>query len=99
MDRSLSTRSTVVAGKGQVWADLDGEAVILGLKNGVYYGLNEVGARIWSFISQPKRVGEICDFLLGQYELDAGRCRRDVLALLEQLAAEGLLEIRDGSPA
>lgn len=81
--------------KDQVSADLDGEAAILSLRNGVYYGLNETGAQVWGFLSKPMAVGEIRDLLAERHGVSKERCERDVTALLERLGAEGLVEIRD----
>jgi hypothetical protein len=100
---SASTQPTiigntvVVAIQDQVSCDLGGEEVILSLKNGVYYGLNPVGTRVWSLIQQPKRVDEVRDALLEQYDVEPERCERDLLALLSELAAEGLVEVK-GEP-
>ena len=95
MDSSplLSGHATVVAVKQQVSCDLDEEAVILHLKAGVYYGLDSVGARIWALIQEPKTVDQIKDAILKEYDVEPDRCERDVLALLQELAAEDLIEI------
>jgi hypothetical protein len=92
----ISTSSIVVAAKDQVSSDLGEEVAILNLKNGVYYGLDAVGARIWSLIQEPRTVNEILDVLLDEYEVEPERCERDLLTLLEELVAENLVEARDG---
>lgn len=90
----ISEASAVIAIKEQVSADLAGEAVILNLKSGVYYGLNEVGAYIWQLIQEPKTVTAIRDTLLQEYEVESARCQHDLLALLQELAAMGLIEVK-----
>ena len=90
-----SLRSIVVTGKDQVSCDLGGEAAILNLSSGVYYGLDAVGARIWNLIQEPRNVSDIRDALLKEYDVDPDRCERDLLALLHDLAAGGLIEVRD----
>ncbi len=87
--------SSVVATSEQASSDLEGEAVILNLKSGAYYGLNAVGASIWNLIQQPRTVSEIRDTLLAEYEVDSEQCDRELLALLQQLEAEGLIEVKD----
>jgi hypothetical protein len=87
--------STVVVAKEQVSCDLGGEAAILNLKSGVYYGLDPVGARIWNLIQEPKSLNEIREILLKEYDVEPDRCDRDLLALLQKLASEGLIEVRD----
>lgn len=90
---ALSLESIVVTGKHQVSSDLAGEAVILHVRSGRYFGLEQVGARIWQMISAPRRVADIRDTIMREYDVTRDRCEQDVVALLEQLAVEGLVEI------
>ncbi|NDJ21572.1 lasso peptide biosynthesis PqqD family chaperone [Nostoc sp. B(2019)] len=95
MPVNLSTDySKVVAAKNQIFSELQGEAVILDINSGVYYGLNQVGASIWNLIQAPKTVKEIRDALLTEYEVDSQACETDILVLLEDLATKGLIEIK-----
>jgi len=91
--QALSPESIVVAGKHQVSSDLAGEAVILHVRSGRYFGLEQVGARIWQMIGEPRRVADIRDAILREYDVGRDRCEQDVVALLEQLAVEGLVEL------
>ena len=91
MGATISDRSVVVAAKDQVSCDLAGEAAILNITNGVYYGLDPVGARIWSLMQQPRSVGEIQTVITGEYDVEPERCARDLVNLLEKLLAEGLI--------
>jgi hypothetical protein len=88
----------LVASQDQVSADLSsdlsGQVVILGLKDGIYYELNEVGARIWNLIQQPRSVQSIIDTLLEEYDVSAAQCEADVLTLAEDMAGRGLIEIK-----
>ncbi len=95
MASRISKESIVVASKDQVSCDLQGEAAILNLKNGVYYGLDPVGARIWDLIQEPRAVTGVRDALLEEYEVGPDACERDLVGLLQELAAHGLIEVRD----
>jgi len=95
MMETISERSTVVVIKDQVSCDLSGEAAILNLKSGVYFGLNAVGASIWKLIQEPKTVKEIQEALLEEYDVDPDRCEQDILELLQELSTNGLIEIAD----
>src|SRR5476651_450501 len=96
MNGTITTATTVVASKDQVFCDLAGEAAILNLKNSVYHGLNTVGARIWALVQDPVIVGAVRDVIVREYDVERERCERDLLDLLQKLAAEGLITI---SPA
>jgi hypothetical protein len=90
----ISKDSIVVVSVEQISCDLIGDAVILDLKKGIYYGLDEVGARVWSLIKEPRRVSDVLDVLLEEYEVDRHRCESDVLDLLRDLKGRELIEIR-----
>lgn len=96
---AIATSSVVVATKDQVSSDLAGEAIVLSLATAMYYGLDQVGARIWELMREPTRVADIRDAIASEYDVELERCERDVLDLLRQLATEGLIEVRDGTEA
>lgn len=93
----ISGQSIVVVSQDQVSCELGGEAAILNLKVGVYYGLNEVGARIWKLIHEPKRVSEIRDTILEEYEIEPDDCEADIMVLLQDLLDNGLIEEKSES--
>lgn len=90
----MNLESIIHASPNQVSCELEGEAAILNLKSGVYYGLDPVGAVVWKLIGQPRTVASIRDAMVEQFEVDAARCEGDLFVLLDKLAAEGLIEVR-----
>jgi hypothetical protein len=95
MSKTLSLDSVVAAAPEQVSCDLAGEAAILNLKSGVYFGLNPIGARIWELIQEPKGTKEVVQALLQEYDVEAERCEADVMQLLHDLSEHGLIEVKD----
>ncbi len=91
----ITSDTTVEVSKEQVSCDLDGEAAILNLKNGVYYSLDSVGARIWQLIQQPRTVDQIRTMVLEEYDVEPQLCERDLQELLQKLASEGLIEVKE----
>ena len=91
----ISSQSVVVVAKDQVSADLAGEAAILSIKDGIYYGLDPVGARIWSLMQQPCSVADIQNTIAGEYEVEPDQCARDVNDLLQKLLEQGLIEVKN----
>jgi hypothetical protein len=91
------TRNTiVVASREQVASDLAGETVLLGLRTARYYGLADVGARIWELLRDPITVSAISETIAREYEVAPERCEADVLRFLEDLAEQELIEVRGG---
>jgi Coenzyme PQQ synthesis protein D (PqqD) len=93
MQRTLLRDSFIKVAKEQVACDLAGEAVILSLKSGQYFGLNEVGARVWNLIQEPKMVSSVLAAVLEEYDVALDQLESDVLALLEQMMANELIEV------
>ena len=91
--------SRVVAAQDQVSCDLDGEAVVLNLKSGVYHGLNLVAAEVWKWVQEPRTFAEVRDMMMEGYEVELARCETDLRKLLGDLADRGLVEISDEAPA
>ena len=89
----ISLNTHVKVSNDQVSCDLAGEAAILDLKNGVYYGLDPVGARVWELIQEPTEVSCIISQLLDEYDVNEQECSQDVVALLSELLQRELIEI------
>jgi len=87
----FTATSRLVVSDEQVFTTLGGEAVILGLRDGVYYGLDSVGARIWALLVEPRSVAELVSTIVAEFDVTPERCERDVIALLDDLAARGLV--------
>ena len=73
--------------------DVGTETVILNLESGIYFGLDQVGARIWQLLSAGKTLAEVCDAMVADYDVSHDDIQRDVLALVEQLQSQHLIEI------
>jgi hypothetical protein len=91
---ALARPTKLVAASDQVSSELAGESVILNLKTGLYYGLNEVGARIWDLLQTPTTFGNICDAIEQEYAVDTHRCEQDVRVLLEELITAQLVMVQ-----
>ena len=75
--------------------ELDGEVVLLGLKTGQYYGLNKVGARIWTLTDQGLSIPEIMSALRERYAVSEERLAVDVVAFLELLQDNELATVTE----
>ena len=89
----------VVAVKSQVSCQLDRETVVLHFDKGLYFGLNEIGTLIWDELQRPRKVQEIHNAILREYDVSSEQCERDLFALLEELTKQGLIEVRDEAVA
>jgi len=91
---ALFDDTVVVAACNQVSTEVGDEVAILNLDSGVYYGLNQVGARIWSLITEPRTVHQIQEDVCSEYDVQPDRCYEDLRNFLTQLADAELVEVR-----
>ena len=87
-------QSVVKVTKQGLCRSIDREMAILNLQNSTYYGLNPVGAFIWSLMQRPTSVRELRDAMLKKYEVDEQRCERELLDLLQAMCSEGLVQVQ-----
>lgn len=79
---------------GLIEAEVDGEMVALHVENGTCYGFNGTATRIWAMLGEPKRVSELRDALLAEYDVDPETCRTQLIELLRELERDGLVELQ-----
>lgn len=72
---------------------VDGEAVLLDLKSGTYFGLKGSGSAIWELIKESTTVEQIELAIVDRFDVERDIVVRDLEALLQQLRARGLVEI------
>jgi Coenzyme PQQ synthesis protein D (PqqD) len=75
-----------------LFRELDGEAVILATDSGKYFGLNDVGTRMWTLLRQHGEVEAACRALLEEYDVSEEFLREDFGRFIDLLAARGLVE-------
>jgi hypothetical protein len=76
-----------------LFRELDGEAVLLNLKTGTYFGLNPIGTRIWQLIVEQRSLARVLDSLASEYDASRDVLAADLLQLAGQLCANGLGEV------
>lgn len=89
----LTLASRVVASQDQVSANLAGESVVLGMQDGVYYGLDAVATRIWEHIRQPRTIEDVVAMLERDYEVSRERAEVDVITFVTDLRSHGLIDV------
>lgn len=85
-------RQTFKVSADVFYQEVNGEVVLLNLQNGKYYGLDGVGSRAWQLMCQHGDIEKTIPVLLEEYAVSEEQLRRDILALLSDLRAAGLLE-------
>ena len=77
-----------------VMRELEGEAILLNLETEAYFGLDEVGTRIWTELVASPDVERACEVLQEEFEVEPSVLRGDVERLAAELLEKGLLKLR-----
>ncbi|MGE4219963.1 MAG: PqqD family protein [Alphaproteobacteria bacterium] len=74
-------------------ADLADETVIMNIRTGNYFGLDDIATEIFQHLAEPMAVAELCRRLETEFDAAPETIRNDVLPLLEQMLEYGLIEV------
>jgi hypothetical protein len=91
---TLSIHDSLTVAPDVMFRHLDDEAVLLDLKSGTYFGLNDVGARAWQLIVEHGRLARVLDELLQEYAGERDVVERDLMELAGQLVARQLAAVK-----
>jgi len=72
---------------------IEEESVILNLKSESYFGLDQVGTRMWTLLTTSDSIQSAYERLLDEYDVSADKLRADLSELIDKLLARGLLEV------
>jgi hypothetical protein len=71
--------------------ELDGEAVLLDLRSGHYFGLNATGSRVWTLLKEGKNTDDIARALVDEFDVELDRALVDARAFIDMLFERGLI--------
>lgn len=73
--------------------EIGAETVVLNLDSDEYFGLDEVAAEMFRTVLAADTLGAARDELLECFDVEPSVLETDLLALIERLTADGLIEI------
>jgi len=74
---------------------LDTNSVVLDLKSESYFGLDEMGTKMWQLLTEFGNIDAVVKQLGKEYQVDKVSLRQDIDNLVKQLANNSLLTIID----
>jgi hypothetical protein len=80
--------------KDVVFRELDGEAVILNLESGMYFGLDAIGTRIWRLVEEYGSLRAVWEAMQREFEAPGEALQSDLLTFINELSAKGLVTLQ-----
>jgi hypothetical protein len=90
---TVSVAMRVSAPSGVLVQELDGESVFLNINSERYFGLDEVGTRMWQVLTTAESIQRACETLQEEFDVAPEQLRQDLLALIDKLVEHGLVEV------
>jgi hypothetical protein len=76
-----------------LFQELDGECVLLNLANESYYGLDEIGTRMWNVLSESDSIADAMAVLTKEYDIDEKTLRTDLDQFINELLENKLVQV------
>ncbi len=92
----MNLNQTITIAPDVISQEVSGETVILDLNSENYFGLDEVGTRIWQLIGEKGDLQAIYNQLLDEYDVGKDQLLEDLEDLVEKIAAAGLVSLQPG---
>ncbi len=89
----MNLNQTITPSPEVISQEVSGETVLLDLQSENYFGLDEVGTRIWQLIKETNDLQAIFKTLLAEYDVSEERLRQDLDTLLGEISGLGLIRL------
>lgn len=97
MPLTFAPDTPLIAVADHACCELGGEAVVLNLDTGTYYGLDPVGTRAWQLLQKPRSLAELRDHIVDEFDVAPERCEADLVSFVASLSAHGLVQPCDAA--
>lgn len=89
----MNNAKCVVPNRDVVVRNLNGEQVLLNLRNGYCYGLDQIGASIWEQLETGRTLDWLAGFISGRFQMDPDSGMSDLIEFTQALSEHGLVEV------
>jgi hypothetical protein len=90
---TLQLSTTITRHPDMLSAEIGGEAVMMSIDKGAYFGLNPVATRIWDLIEQPQSIAGLIAVISAEYDVSDAQCAADVQEFVADMIARGIARL------
>ena len=89
----ITLDATVTVLPEVVFKELRGEAVLLDLASGIYFGLDETSTRLWQLLSSHGSLRRAFDDMLAEFDVEPDRLQRELIDFVAELTRRRLVSL------
>ncbi len=90
---TIAFQSRIRPAENVLVRELDGESVLLNLASDRYFGLDDVGTRMWSVVNSSETIQAAFDTLAAEYDVNEEALRQDLSILIDEWIDHGLVQV------
>lgn len=94
----MNLRQKIGTNPEVVFQEIEGESVLLHLNDARYFGLDDVGTRIWQLIEERGDLEAVFEQMGREYDVESHRLEADLEKLVGELASKGLVVLQSSEP-
>jgi len=92
---TLEFKGKVSIPNGVMVRQLSGESVLLNLNSESYFGLDDVGTRMWAVLTESASIEAAYELLLSEFEVEPAQLATDLRNFILELTKLGLVDVAD----
>lgn len=89
----LELSQKVTRHEDMISAEIGGEAVMMSIEKGAYFGLNPIATRIWDLIEQPQSIAGLIAVITEEYDVSEEQCAADVKEFVADMITRGIAQL------
>ena len=87
----ISFPKTVDLNPEVLFQELDTQTILLNISNEQYFGLDEIGSRLWQLFSKNNNADDVLAQMLVEFDVDQVRLSNDLTLFIQELSEAGLI--------
>lgn len=93
MDFQITPDSTISRNPDILANEIGSETVMMSIQQGKYFGMNKTGSYIWKQLAEPITFGELCDKIVGDFNMSKAQCENEVTPFVIDMCKEQIINI------
>ena len=74
---------------------MDKEVVMMSGDQGLFFGIDTIGARIWNMLETPAKVEDLIEKLVADYDVEHSVCQNDTLQFLNEMLVKKVILVSE----
>lgn len=92
--KTITLESIVLRNPEIVHRTIDNDIVMMSIRKNNFYGINEIGSKIWNMLENETQVNKLVEKLIQLYSVDNKTCTNDVIDFLKEVLKHELIVVK-----